>query len=209
MTPTPATTTVLRIVTGAEARSAVRRLLWCAQQLGRIHRALRDNSSANRWCPFRSPTLNEGKGSSSDTSLPPYTTLLSPTPPPQLREPIDEKRKAIWHSPLSGKEKEDQWSDTETDADTDDDEEESTGDTEKLETHPPRRMKKRPLPIAREKPPVKRRTKRRPFSALLLSDEETESGDESDISSYTPRPRVKPSSYSFPLDRRRRWNKGW
>ena len=46
--------------------------------------------------------------------------------------------------------------------------------------------KKRSLCGVGEKPRKKRRTKRHLFSSRLYSDAETETGDESDISSYTP-----------------------
>jgi len=49
-----------------------------------------------------------------------------------------------------------------------------------------RSTKKRFLSIVRRRAPLERRIKRRRFSSPLSSDEKIETGDESDISTYTP-----------------------
>jgi len=83
-------------------------------------------------------------------------------------------------------EKKDERKDKETDAN---DEKESESDADKYKTPSPRSTKKRSLPFVEDKLRVKRRIKRHHFSSRLSLDEQTETEDESDISSYTP---VKP-----------------
>ncbi|KAI9696697.1 MAG: hypothetical protein M1836_005059 [Candelina mexicana] len=85
-------------------------------------------------------------------------------------------------------EKEDQWDDKKAQVEAHDEEEgveedELSGD--KSDASPLRPTKKRSQPTARGKPSSNRRIKRRCFSSPLSSDEETESEDESDISSYS------------------------
>ena len=67
-----------------------------------------------------------------------------------------------------------------------DDEEEPDGDSEKDNSPVLRSTKKRSLSTAEDKPHVQRHIKHGRFSSPLSSDEETETGGESEISSYTP-----------------------
>lgn len=63
--------------------------------------------------------------------------------------------------------------------------EESESDADKYKTPLPRSKKKPSLPFVEGKLRVKRRIKRRRFSSRLSSDEQIETGDEFNISSYT------------------------
>lgn len=79
----------------------------------------------------------------------------------------------------------DQWDDKETDTSADDEEEEPNDDTVKNQTQLLLCMK-RSASTTGEKPQVKRRIKSGHFLSRLSSDEETETGDESDSSFHTP-----------------------
>ncbi|KAI9791925.1 MAG: hypothetical protein M1835_008161 [Candelina submexicana] len=114
--------------------------------------------------------------------------LLMSTLGKQTCESNDRSRKDRKPDPLAGEEKEDQWDDKEAEADDEEEgveEEEPSGDGDKSDASPLRLTKKRSQPTARGKPLMNRRIKRRCFSSPLSSDEETESEDESDISSYS------------------------
>ncbi len=87
-------------------------------------------------------------------------------------------------SPSAGEDREDQW-DRQAEAGEEADETEYIGERDESQTPPLRSTKKRPLTPAKQKPFVKRYTKRRRFSSPLFSDEETEMGDESIVRLHT------------------------
>jgi len=85
------------------------------------------------------------------------------------------------------------WDNKEAEADNVEEEEEEEEEREGLnddsdvnKTPLLRSTKKRFLSIVRRRAPLERRIKRRRFSLPLSSDEKIETGDESDISTYTP-----------------------
>lgn len=94
---------------------------------------------------------------------------------------------------LSVGEEESQWDNEEVGAD---EEEELESDADKHKTALSPYKKKRSLSSAGEKLRLKR-IKRRPFSSRLSSDEQTETGDDSDISSYTPFNLQRPNPLSY------------
>ncbi|KAI4196203.1 MAG: hypothetical protein LQ350_006696 [Teloschistes chrysophthalmus] len=86
---------------------------------------------------------------------------------------------------LKGADKKDQWEDKEADTYADDKEEEPNSNNFKNQTPSLRSTKKRSLSTAGEKSQVKGIERGR-LSSWLSSDEETETGDESDSSTYIP-----------------------
>ena len=139
--------------------------------------------------------------STSNTPLPYFKNLLSSTSGPQVCESHDGDRIDTGPGSSSGEDREDQWEPKEAEAGHEEDKKEETkGNGERDDGDKPlllRSTKKRPLSSTKEKPCVRRRVKRRRFSSPFSSDEDTATGDESDISSYassrpyrplTPRP---------------------
>ncbi|MCJ1473158.1 hypothetical protein MMC13_001809 [Lambiella insularis] len=122
--------------------------------------------------------------STSSTPSSPRQILLLLAQGKQACESSDGGPNDIEFDPLGEKEKENQRDDKEGEAD---EEEEPDGDSVKHNTPLPCPTKKRCLSAAEKKSSSKRLIKRRRFSSPLSSDEETETRDESDTTSYIPR----------------------
>ena len=120
---------------------------------------------------------------------PPYLSDLSSTPAQPACESQHSDRIDPGPDSSAGEDREDPGDPKEKEAGEEEDEGEETedvGERDESQTPPLYSTKRRPLSPAKEKSCVRRRTKRRRFSSPFSLDEETEMGDESDISSYKP-----------------------
>ncbi len=145
-------------------------------------------------CRSRCPTLHEKSEHRTPNTPPPHCNgLVSLRHDTRTHESSDSGRRNIEPAPGAGEDKGDQWSDKEAEADNQEDE--PNGGNNQKNMLLLRSAKKRSLATAQEKSHWKRRIKRRRFSSPLSSDEETETQDESDISSYAP---TKPHDASTP-----------
>ena len=128
---------------------------------------------------------------STSNTPPPYVKdLLSSTPGKQVCGSHDGDRLDTGPGPSAGEDREDQWGPQEAEAGHEEDEKEETeGNGQRDEGHKPLLLhstKKRPLSSAKEK--------HRRFS----SGEDTATGDESDISSYTSSRPHRPQDLGLP-----------
>lgn len=126
---------------------------------------------------------------STSNTRPPYPKdLLPSTPGKKVYGSHDGDHVAEGPGPSAGEDREDQCDPKKAEAGHKKDElGETEGNGERDDSDIPlllRSTKKRPLSSAKEKRRVKRRVKRHRFSSPFSSDEETVTGDESDISSY-------------------------
>jgi len=125
---------------------------------------------------------------------PPYRNGLFPSTP--WKKPCNSNRRVFKDPEPSSsavKGKKGRWDDKEAEADNVEEEEEEeeeregpNDDSDVNKTPLLRSTKKRFLSIVGRRAPLERRIKRRRFSSPLSSDEKTETGDESDISTYAP-----------------------
>ena len=135
--------------------------------------------------------------STSNTPPPYFKDLLSSTPGKQVCGSHDGDRIDTGPGPSAGEDREDQWDPQEAETGHEEDKKEETeSNGERDDGDKPPLLgstKKRPLSSAKEKSGVKRCVKRRRFSSPFSSDEDTATGDESDISSYTSSRPHRPS----------------
>lgn len=130
-------------------------------------------------------TLHQkSKYNNPNTSPPSRNSNLSSMHDKPMCESIDGDRRDIEQNPLAGDNQ--QWVDKEADTYADPEEEEPNGDKTKNQIRLLRSTKKQSRSTTGEKPQVRRRIKRYPFSSRLSSDEECKRGNDSDSSSYAP-----------------------
>ncbi len=162
---------------GTRVRPALHRLLWRAQKLGwtpDLHSIIQILTD----CRSRCPTPHEKSEHFTPKTLAPRRdSVMSSADDTTTCEPTDRGSSA-------GQTKGDRWNYKEAEAE----DEEGLFDGDNDENSPPLLgpAVKRCRSTAGEKSSRKRGMKRRRFSSPLSSDEETEMGDESDISSYVP-----------------------
>jgi len=140
-------------------------------------------------CRPRCSSLHEKNVRSAFNAPPPYLKDLPSKPANRACESHDGDRIDPGTGPSAGEDRKDQWDRKDVEAGEEEDEKEETedvGERDESQTPPLRFTKKRPLSPAKKKSYEKRRTKRRRFSSPLSSDEEAETREESDISSYKP-----------------------
>ncbi len=176
------------------ARSPAHRLLRPAQRLGRtqnLHSMIPTLTDRRSRCSSvheknAHPTY-DASASNLPNSKPTTNTAHFNAPRPHCNTLLSSRvgaHKDLKLAPLTRGSKRDRWDDRDTEAA--DKRGGSDVDGDKKTTPLMRSTKKRCLSAVGEEPLSKRRIKSRRFSSPFSSDEETKTGDESDISSYAP-----------------------